>query len=635
LPRTHIRRRRQTVFFRRIIPHDLRIRFGQREILRSLGHATPGEARRMAQRLWDGTETLFTLVRFNRSLTRADIAELTEQYLEIRAFKHDCMIANIGHYPEPEAFPGSPDAASGDDPDESVDSDAAASKASLNDPAQIAFLYKNYLDGLKRDRALNNFTSVRGEAQQLALNNEIDLDTHSQERALCRALLDVDITIAEEKLTYLNDVVLPHHPLHATTPQTVIQASVAEVNAPPAPMLRRAQELFSEIWPTYGKDRVASGNWKSSIERQSRSTARLFIEICGDKPLAAYGPADAAEFKRTLLSLPANYDKCIEWRDIRRQDGICGLVEHCKGKAGIDRVKPQTFNRHLAALSGIWPWAQTNEVIAKGSPSIFEGLHVNLKHTRSRHHKARDERPMWDQAELMAVLNAPLFTGLRSRRSWKKAGPNVLRDERYWGVLVGCHSGMRRGEIFQLRVRHVVRDSSTGIWYFNLKDPSLDLKAEGSYRWVPVHQNLLTLGFIEGCVTGRRENDLLLPEGEAGAEEKDLLDDGDDASYGSAFGKWFQRFKSEYGVRKDVVFHSFRHSVTTLLLNARVQREFVEELIGHESRARRSEMDRYNKGQTLMMLKDVIDQLVLPIDIKRVIDAAPTHEPCGTFQSRP
>lgn len=155
----------------------------------------------MAQRWWDGTETLFTLVRFNRSLTRADIAELTEQYLEIRAFKHDCMIANIGHYPEPEAFPGSPDGASGDDPDESADSDETASKASLNDPAQIAFLYKNYLDGLKRDRALNNFTSVRGEAQQLALNNEIDVDTHSQERALCRALLDADITIAEEKLT--------------------------------------------------------------------------------------------------------------------------------------------------------------------------------------------------------------------------------------------------------------------------------------------------------------------------------------------------------------------------------------------------------------------------------------------------
>ncbi|WP_409565931.1 DUF6538 domain-containing protein [Methylobacterium sp. J-077] len=53
MPCSHIRRRGQTVLLRRITTHDLRLWFGQREILRSLGHATPGEARRLAQRLWD------------------------------------------------------------------------------------------------------------------------------------------------------------------------------------------------------------------------------------------------------------------------------------------------------------------------------------------------------------------------------------------------------------------------------------------------------------------------------------------------------------------------------------------------------------------------------------------------------
>lgn len=111
------------------------------------------------------------------------------------------------------------------------------------------------------------------------------------------------------------------------------------------------------------------------------------------------------------------------------------------------------------------------------------------------------------------MLNAPLFTGIRSRRIWKTAGPHVLRDERYWGILIGCHSGMRRGEIFQLRVRHVVQDAQTGIWHFNLMERTLELKAEGSARWVPLHQNLLTLGLIEALVKGRGEHDLLLPEG--------------------------------------------------------------------------------------------------------------------------
>jgi integrase len=633
LPRINIRRRGQTILFRRIIPHDLRPRFGQREILRSLGHATPGEARRMAQRLWERTETLFTLVRFNRSLTRADIARLAEQYLDSESLRHDGLIATIGHYPEPEDLPAA-DTVFGHAPTDGGDPAEEASQASLNDPAEWAFLYANRIDGLKRDRALNNFAFVRGQAQDLALRNEIDLDTRSQEHALCRALLDVDITVAEEKLAYLRDVVLPHHPLNATTRRTSAPALLSEPQTPATTTLRGARDLFSASWETYGRDRVASGDWKSSIERQARSTGRLFVEICGDKPLSAYGPADAAEFKRALLALPANYDKNTEWRDIQRRCGIRGLIEHCNGKPGINRLKPQTFNRHLAALSGIWPWAQNNEVVSKGLPYIFEGLHINLKRMRGQHHKARDERPMWDQAELTAVLNAPLFTGVRSRRSWKTAGPTVLRDERYWGILIGCHSGMRRGEIFQLRVRHVVQDAESGIWYFNLTERTLELKAEGSARWVPLHQNLLRLGLIEALVKNRGGDDLLLPEGEAGAEEEDALDDGEETSYGSAFGKWFQRFKSEYGVRKDVVFHSFRHTATTLLCNAGVQREFVEELIGHESKERRSEMMRYNKGQTLMMLKNVVDHLVLPIDLERMIDAAATGEARRVFRPR-
>ncbi|TFZ55592.1 hypothetical protein E4V01_21970 [Methylorubrum sp. Q1] len=625
MPRTHLRRRRQTVFFRRIIPHDLRQRFGQREILRSLGQATPGEARRMAQRLWDGTETLFTLVRFNRSLTRADIARLAEQHLESQALTHDKIIAKIGRYPKPEDLQNSDDAAFEAEPGDE-EAPEEGSDVVLNDPAAWTFLYESRLDGLKRDRAVNDFASVRGKAQELALSNEIDLESNSEEGALCRALLDVEIAIAEEKLAYLQDAVLPYHPLHGNRVRTV-QAPVEPAKTTPASKLRHGQDLFSACWETYGRDRVASGDWKPSIERQSQSTGRLFVEICGDKPLGEYGPADAAKFKRALLSLPANYDKNTEWRKIRQRAGIRGLIEHCSGRSDVDLLKPQTFNRHLAALSGLWPWAQSNEVVAKGLPSIFEGLHINLRRARGRHHRARDERPMWNHAELVAVFNAHLFTGVRSRRGWKTPGPYVLCDERYWGILIGSHSGMRRGEIFQLRVRHVVQDAETGIWYFDLKERSLQLKAEGSARWIPLHQNLLRLGLIEALVVGRGENELLLPEGEVGAEAKDVLDDGDDTAYGSAFGKWFQRFKSEYGARKDVVFHSFRHSATTLLLNAGAQKEFVEELIGHESMARRSEIGRYNKGQTLVLLKEVVDRLVLPIDVDKLVDAARMGEP--------
>lgn len=232
----------------------------------------------MVQRLWDGTETLFTLVRFNRSLTRTDIARLAEQYLETQGLKHDKAITRIGHHPKPDDLrhPDDPTFAieARDEDDVEEDSDVV-----LDDPAAWIFLYEGRLDDLKSDRALNKFASVRGKAQELALCNEIDLENSSEERALCHALLDVEIKIAEEKVAYLQDAVLPYHPLHRNRVRTV-QAPVEPAKTVPASTLRHGQELFSKCWETYGNDRVSNGDWKPSIERQSQSTARLFVEIC-------------------------------------------------------------------------------------------------------------------------------------------------------------------------------------------------------------------------------------------------------------------------------------------------------------------------------------------------------------------
>lgn len=75
------------------------------------------------------------------------------------------------------------------------------------------------MEVLKRDRSLNNLASYRSAAQELALRNAIDLDSTAHEDALCRALLEAEIKVAVDMLTYLRDVVLPHHPLHAAVPQ--------------------------------------------------------------------------------------------------------------------------------------------------------------------------------------------------------------------------------------------------------------------------------------------------------------------------------------------------------------------------------------------------------------------------------
>jgi integrase len=635
LPRIHIRQRGQTALFRRIIPHDLRARFGRREIIRSLGHASAGEARRLSQRYWDATETLFMLVRFDRKLSQADVARLAEQHLEGVSYRHDRALASVGHYPDLDAFREEPpeDAGPGLTRGQLVCETTAPEgpnpQPSLNDPATWATLYADMGQVLRRARAQNDFTLVRGAAQELALKNEIDLDSASEERLLCRALLDAELKIAEEKLAYLNEIILPHHPGHRQAISQIVELASKVTSAdkcvesektnegekPRSVELRNSHKKFSEIWVSYSEDRVSNGDWKKSIERQNKSTGRLFASVCGDKPLCEYGPADAANFKRALLKLPSKYDKTAAWRDLYLREGPLALIAHVGDDLGIPRLQPQTFNRHLAALSGIWNWAAGNEVIEKGLASIFEGLHINLRKAKakSKRRQSRDDRPMWETDELSAIFQAPLFLGARSRRSWKKPGSQVFRDERYWGVLIGCHSGMRRQEIFQLRVRHVVRDKDTGIWYFDLMSIDVDTKAVGSLRFVPLHSNLLELGFIKARIQGRDPDDLLFPEAKPYSERQ---------SPGDPFGKWFREFRLHYGVREEVVFHSLRHTVSTLLCRTNVKESFVEELVGHESSKRESELGRYNKGQTLIMLRDLVDQIVLPIDVDALVSAA-------------
>jgi len=67
-----------------------------------------------------------------------------------------------------------------------------------------------------------------------------------------------------------------------------------------------------------------------------------------------------------------------------------------------------------------------------------------------------------------------------------------------------------------------------------------------------------------------------------------------------------------------------RHTVCTLLDNTDANESFVDELLGHESEARRSEARRHRKQVSLHNLEVTIDRLELQIDVARLRDLAST-----------
>ena len=180
----------------------------------------------------------------------------------------------------------------------------------------------------------------------------------------------------------------------------------------------------------------------------------------------------------------------------------------------------------------------------------------------------------------------------------------IIRDERFWLPVIAVFSGMRQEEICQLHVEDV--REAEGIWYFDLNDrPPRTLKNESASRFVPIHRELIRLGLLEDVERCRQHGEeRLFPRLQPG---------GADGRLGHAFSKWFTRYRRDVGLyRPGLDFHSFRHTATTLMHQAGVERAVIDHVTGH---ATPGETSRYTKGSRLGQLMDAIERIELGFDV--------------------
>lgn len=591
----HSRKRGTCRQFRRVVPADLRARLGRREIVRSLGSIGPGEARVIVNRLWTATETLFMTLRLNPGVSKEEVAAFCGRLLDDLRFDTERELGRLKVEGDPaESFPLVFTA-------EAYELDAESGRAALarNELAVGRRLLDTYF----------------GDAVVELEEDDVVM--------LARAAMRVRSQADDEAAARIRKEVLPHlAPVAAfgsDLPRATAAVATTDKATPAAGAvgLRNAAMPFSELWPKYVADRILIGSWSAPIARQNEASRKLFLMVCGDKPMGGYGTLDAAEFRTMVLGLPRYYDRAAAYSAMYRDGDLAGIVAAAKA-ADAPTLQSKTYNRHYSALNPMWAFAVTHEALPEGAKSIFDKNFIKQPKKKDGGIQEFEKRPMWPDVWLKTILAAPLFHGCYSRVFSRIPGPCVYRDERYWGILLGFHTGMRREEIFQLEVRHVRCDEETGIWHFDLFTRGLRLKDTGSPRYVPLHPNLHKLGFIDERVVGRSPNERLFPEAKASMS---------DGKYGDLFGKWFGRWRKLLGVPEDMDFHSFRHTVATLLVRSGCSIPFAEEFIGHESAGRRSEFARYNKGQTLRILQDAIDKVILPIDVDAFIAAAQRGKP--------
>jgi integrase len=322
----------------------------------------------------------------------------------------------------------------------------------------------------------------------------------------------------------------------------------------------------------------------------------LFIELHGDLPIANIGKRHAREFRQALQEVPRQ-----RTGEMQRMP-LPELAKWGQEHPHVQKISPGTVNKQLGAVQAIAVWGHDNG-------SVPDDVAWTDPFARMRLEEPPSERQPFDVTDLQALFNSSVFT--KGERPEPGQGETA-----YWLPLLALFTGGRRGELAGLSALDVQQEKSTRAHFLYItedKKRGRTLKTKPSQRAIPVHHELIKLGFLK-FVAGSRtrgEHAWLFPAvapGTGGALK--------------AWTKWFRRYLDEQGLADpNKVLHSFRHAFLDALRATNASTEIVKALFGHGDG---SVSGRYGAKEMLRRfgpksLRNAIVKLEYPgLDLSRV-----------------
>ncbi len=378
-------------------------------------------------------------------------------------------------------------------------------------------------------------------------------------RILCQAIMRARLAATEGRLRAASGE--PSDP-----PATFLGAKGIDplTLRPIVPLRRKPVRLHSDGGMTFSE---AAARYIDELQRdpaakvseqtrgQMEAVYRLFNQFSDDPPLAAVNRAMASEFLDEAGKLDPHWGrgpqtKNLTWKELQE-----------RSRNGQDKLTNRTLNRYASALSCVFKWADKRGHFDGRNP--FQG--------QSRKEGDNTGWRSYTVAELNTLLSGPLF---RAASTDDRLRPRVhsAKTALYWAALIALFSGMRLGEICQLRTDDVQQRSK--LWLFNVTAESdgQSLKTKAAARIVPVHSALVQCGFIDYLQA--------LPNGQLFPA---LKPGGPDGRLNWYLSKCFTVYRRNCGISGPrVAFHSFRKNTAQALKDARTTPAEIAELIGHE-----------------------------------------------------
>jgi integrase len=322
-----------------------------------------------------------------------------------------------------------------------------------------------------------------------------------------------------------------------------------------------------------------------------RSLNLLVSVIGNDKKMIDVNKDDIANVRNTLINLP----KGVLLADTRLDKKYINPIHDTKND---EKLSYTTQDKYFTMIRSFLKWAVDEELIPE-----MPGRNIKLiKNPKSD--RGSDREP-YSMAQLEKIFASPLYTGSKSHSRRVEIGNFKTQDAYYWIPLVALFSGMRLGEIVQLSTHDLKFEND--VWFFYIgpdADSDKSFKTKTSVRKVPVHNQLINLGFIEYYkkIKAAKRSRIFY--------EIDRSASGD---FSGNFSKWWSRYmaKTKIGTAS-TTFHSFRHNFIDALREANVHEDIRRSLAGHTAGNSSDAHSNYGHGTSIKRLKIEIDKLDYP-----------------------
>lgn len=346
-------------------------------------------------------------------------------------------------------------------------------------------------------------------------------------------------------------------------------------------------------------DFISQKNYAGNTLQDIENALMLMADTMGEnKRLAAVTNDDCRSFRDLILKMPAHYGKKYKPKGMSIMDVI-------NSDEPYDTLSPRSQDKY-------WQWIKAFFTWCVDEGYIRENPIGKIKVLASK--PSINDRDVFTDDELKTFFLSPQYTGHKSESRRTDKGDEVCKDGKYWIPLVALFTGMRLGEIIQLQIGDVRYESDVPYLDVNTDADFKSVKTEQSRRVIPIHPELVRMGFISMAEKARSER---------GDKDRLFSDIKISESRGVSheFSKYFARYMTGINLKRDkLTFHSFRHNFVQGMRDARLETERMDALDGRITGFKDGAQTRRNYGRsfTAKDLHPDICKIVFNVDLSHL-----------------